>query len=64
VYSAIVPAVTAAKSQPNFHVRMAHTIVISSAVGMTWKTIDERMNEIPLGKVSVKVDCPGAACVI
>lgn len=44
----MVIAVTAAKSQPNFHERIPQTMEISRAVGITWKTIEERMKEIPL----------------
>ena len=40
------------ESRPEELTRMAQTIVISRAVGMTWKTTEERMNEIPLCEIS------------
>ena len=62
VYSPMVTAVTAAKSQPNFQdywsdkfgneetvrTKIPQTIVISRAVGTTWNTMDDKMKEIPL----------------
>ena len=33
--------------------RIPQTIVISNAVGMTWKTIEERMKDIPLTMSSI-----------